>query len=408
MNHRPYDPERDKDAVHRIWHETGWLEKGKEHMMDRELEAGRAIVADLNGSPECLVISSPGSVRYLHEELPFWCITGVTTSRIARKQRLASRLTAAAIAEAVGEGALVVGLGMFEQGYYNRLGFGTGTYSRTLKCDPAHLGVSVEPRVPRRLTTDDWELIHAGRLARRRVHGGSLLFPGTITRAAINDDDGFGLGYCDGPAGELTHHFWCYAKDRGSGPYSVSWLAFQTREQFLELMAVIKSLGDQVRLVKIPEPPDIQLQDLLVSPFREFRAREGAKFEVGWDSVAWWQMRICDLPGCLAQTHLPWGEVWFNLQLTDPIERFLDEGAPWRGTTGDYVVALGPESSARPGADPGLPTLTASVGAFTRLWLGVRPASGLAITDDLSGPKELLESLDETLRLPPPQPDWSF
>jgi hypothetical protein len=48
------------------------------------------------------------------------------------------------------------------------------------------------------------------------------------------------------------------------------------------------------------------------------------------------------------------------------------------------------------------------VGAFTRLWLGVRPASGLAITDDLCAPPALLDQLDRVLRLPEPKPDWDF
>ena len=47
-------------------------------------------------------------------------------------------------------------------------------------------------------------------------------------------------------------------------------------------------------------------------------------------------------------------------------------------------------------------------GAFTRLWLGVRPATGLAITDDLHGPDDLLDALDERLRLPEPVADWAF
>jgi len=38
----------------------------------------------------------------------------------------------------------------------------------------------------------------------------------------------------------------------------------------------------------------------------------------------------------------------------------------------------------------------------------VRPATGLAVTDALSGPPELLAALDETLRLPAPVTDWAF
>jgi hypothetical protein len=119
-------------------------------------------------------------------------------------------------------------------------------------------------------------------------------------------------------------------------------------------------------------------------------------------------MRICDLQGCLAQTHLPGEAVQFNLTLSDPIERFLDEGSPWRGVGGEYVVTVGPASSAEPGQDAALPTLQASVGAFTRMWLGVQPATGLAVTDDLRGPEGLLVALDTVLKLPAPHIDWDF
>ncbi|UCH77896.1 MAG: hypothetical protein JSU81_09245, partial [Candidatus Coatesbacteria bacterium] len=71
-------------------------------------------------------------------------------------------------------------------------------------------------------------------------------------------------------------------------------------------------------------------------------------------------------------------------------------------------VTLGPSSGAEPGHDASRPTLTASVNAFTRMWLGIRPASGLAITDGLAGPPGLLAELDEVLRLPDPTPDWDF
>jgi hypothetical protein len=38
----------------------------------------------------------------------------------------------------------------------------------------------------------------------------------------------------------------------------------------------------------------------------------------------------------------------------------------------------------------------------------VRPATGLAITDDLAGPPELLAALDDAFRLPAPTWDWQF
>lgn len=126
------------------------------------------------------------------------------------------------------------------------------------------------------------------------------------------------------------------------------------------------------------------------------------------DAAAYWQARIIDLTECLEQTHLPGGTVNFNLVLTDPIERLLGREDKWRGISGNYVVTLGPSSCAIPGNKEGLPTLKASVNAFTRLWLGVRPASGLAWTDRLSGPPELLQRLDAVLCPPQPVIDWDF
>ena len=97
-----------------------------------------------------------------------------------------------------------------------------------------------------------------------------------------------------------------------------------------------------------------------------------------------------------------------NLVLDDPITKYLDDDQAWRGTAGEYVVRLGAECQAVPGSDAALPTLTASVNAFTRTWLGVRPASGLAVTDRLTAPDELLERLDWAFRLPVPHWDWTF
>jgi hypothetical protein len=409
MNYRIYDPTHDHDTVLRIWRETGWVHPGTESSMDLSLAAGRTLVADVHGEAECLVNNVPGTIRYLDQDLFFVAVAAVTTSRLARKQGLARRLTAQAVALDAAEGALVAGLGMFEQGFYNQLGFGTGPYEHIVAFDPTQLNVRVEPRVPRRLTSADWALVHASRLARARGHGSINVPAPEITHGEmLRADNGFGLGYCDGPAGELTHHFWCMPQAVEHGPYFVAWMTYRTREQFLELIALLRSLGDQVRLVRMHEPPEVQMQDLLLHPLRDRAVTRGSEFEAGIRAVAYWQVRICDLPGCLAQTHLPAGEVRFNLHLTDPIAASLEEGGPWRGVAGDYVVTLGPASGAEKGTDARLPTLKASVGAFSRMWLGVRPASGLAYTDDLAGPAELLAQLDAVLRLPEPRLGWEI
>ena len=47
----------------------------------------------------------------------------------------------ALVRQPVAEGALVAGLGMFDQGYYDKLGFGSGAYSHRVAFDPARLSV---------------------------------------------------------------------------------------------------------------------------------------------------------------------------------------------------------------------------------------------------------------------------
>jgi len=409
VHSRRYDPDRDQDAVRRIWREVGWLKEGKEEACDLMFGCGISQVALINDQPECAVATAVGGVRYLDEELPLTVLTSVATSRIARKQGLARRLIARALAENAEAGALVAGLGMFEQGYYNQVGFGTGSYEHRVSFDPATLKVAARHRVPRRIAPDDWQAAHAPRLTRLGTHGRSYLTAAEMTRAGmLLTENGFGLGYCDAPDGGLSHYFWCGAQNLEPGPYEVGWMAYQTWDQFLELMALVRSLGDQVHLIAMGEPPLIQMQDLLDKPFKRQEITEKSKFEASIRAYAWWQMRILDLPACLALTRLPCGELRFNLRLTDPVERYLEADSGWRGVGGEYLVTLGPSSRAKRGSDPSLPTLTATVNSFTRLWLGVRPATGLAVTDELSGPADLLAALDSAFSLPTPKPDWSF
>ncbi|NJN83868.1 MAG: hypothetical protein HC802_17405, partial [Caldilineaceae bacterium] len=130
------------------------------------------------------------------------------------------------------------------------------------------------------------------------------------------------------------------------------------------------------------------MQDLLSQPFKREQISKGSEYHTEFRAHADWQIRICKLDACLAATHLTGKPARFNLLLTDPIEQFLPADATWRGIGGEYVVSLGIESAARKGAEPGLPTLHASVGAFSRLWLGVGSATTLAMTDELDGPDE--------------------
>ncbi|MEA1993610.1 MAG: GNAT family N-acetyltransferase [Euryarchaeota archaeon] len=402
---REYNPEKDKEAVHRIWKEIGWLEENEE-ALDTLIDASRAWVAEINGEAECLVLTTPGTIRYLREDLPFSCVNGVGTSRIARKQGFAGKLTALTIAQSASEGALVTGLGMFEQGFYNRLGFGTGSYEHWVSFDPASLTAKKSPKVPTRLTKDDWERIHASRIHRKKSHGSCTLHSPKITKSEMEwSKKFFGLGYFDSN-NTLTHHLWFGVRSVEHGPYTVKWISYQNYEQLLELMGLIKNLGDQVRLVSMCEPTGIQLQDLLNKPFKRGQITKKSKYEQYMRAMAYWQMRILDLEGCMEKTHLS-DEVSFNLKLTDPIETMLDD-TQWHGIGGKYVVTLGPESHAKRGSKEKLPTLNASIGAFTRMWLGVRSATSLAVTDDLAGPENLLAAIDRVLRIPRPHPDWDF
>ena len=406
---RPYVRETDQDAVRRIFREVGWSWSARQVDDDRFGEVVRVRVAEVDGAAECVLTSCPGTVRHLEADLPFACILGLVTSRVARGQGLALSLLSRTLAEHAAEGALVAGLGMFEQGFYDRVGFGSGPYTRWVAFSPADLAVDVKPRAPRRLSHDDWRVLHAARLARRKGHGACNLAPAEGTQADLGDpDESFGLGYFDGPDGALTHCLWLHGKEE-HGPYDVRWLVFHTRDEFVELMALLRSLSDQVHLVGMHEPHGIQLQDLLLKPISARQITEGSRYANRIRSGAYYQFRMLDVPGCLAQTHLPCtSTLRFNLSLTDPIEARLPDDSPWQGCAGSYVVTLGESCSAEPGEDSGLPTLKAMVNAFTRLWLGVQPATGLAITDDLAGPPELLEALDRTLRLPQPDPDWDF
>ena len=407
---RDYNEEKDKESVRRIWRETGWLEEGKEENMDRFIQASReALVADIDGEAECLVLTAPGTIKYQDEELPFSGVTAVTTSRVARKQGFAGKLSALAVAKSAANGACVSGLGMFEQGFYNKLGYGTGSYDHWLAFDPATLKIDMKPRVPKRITSEDWEKVYESRKNRMKDHGNITLLTPKGTKAEMDIvKNSFGLGYFDGPDGGLTHHIYFGVKSVERGPYWVMWMAYQNYDQYRELLGLMKNLGDQVRLIHMPEPHDIQLQDLIDKPFKRRQITEKSKFEHKMTATAWWQMRILDLERCIERTHLKGDDVKFNLELEDPIERLFDDDAPWKGISGEYIVTFGEDSTVEKGRDPDLPTLEASVGAFTRMWLGVRPATGLAVTDKLVGPDELLEDLDEVLNLPRPLIGWDI
>lgn len=405
---RPFGTE-DLDAVRRIWEEIGWIEAGNERESEacaQFLDAGDVIVAIIDGSAECAVHRTVGTVRYLDDDLPMTAIGAVTTSRVARKRRLASRMTAEALATGAAEGSVVGALGMFEQGFYDRIGFGTIGYEHTLTFDPSSLRVDVPYRHPVRIGSNDWEAVHQSMATRHRGHGSMVLTEPRIMRSELTwTEKPFGLGYRDGV--RITH--FVYGSTKGEhGPYTITWMGYQQPAQLLELLRMLRELGDQVHLIRMLEPADVQLQDLIDQPMR---SRQNLKFPpnvTANNAVAWRQIRILDMPAAVAAFHRPGPTTRFNLTVTDPITTLLAADSEWSGCGGQWTVTFGEESSATPGHTDGLPGLRAGIGAFSRMWFGVRPASGLALTDDLTASPELLAALDETLRLPTAHPGWDF
>ncbi len=404
-----YDTDRHKDSVRRIWKEIGWLTQSsnQEQPIDSAFEGTRSWVAELDNEAEGTVNTCSGTIRYQHEDIPISCVLGVATSRIARKRGIASKLTARAIADDATSGAALSILGIFDQGYYNQLGFGTGNYEHLCSFSPSALNVSAIPRTPKRLAVDDWEDIHHSRLNRSRVHGSCTLAPPSVTKSEmLFGKNSFGLGYYKN--GVLTHHLWSSTNEPEHGPYRIQWMSYQTGKQLIELLGLVKSLGDQVHSIKLLEPPQIQIQDLISRPFRSHQISKGSKHPTEIRAVGYWQARICNLQNCLERTHLSTEPLKFNLELIDPIESFLDENSSWKGIGGNYIITLGEQSAVERDTNKELPTLRTSVGTFTRLWLGVRTASSLSWTGDLSGPEPLLKALDTTLVLPQPRPDWEL
>jgi predicted acetyltransferase len=175
--------------------------------------------------------------------------------------------------------------------------------------------------------------------------------------------------------------------------------AWGSTDQLLELLGVLRSLGDQVRTVVLPEPAQLQLQVLVDRPVQMKVARATGEHRFEVRAAGWWQARVLDVEQCVTALSSV-RELDLNLRLTDPLEL--------PGSSGDWVLHLGARSHARRGHDDGLPTLHADVNAFTRLWLGVRPATTLSATDDLVASDALLAALDDAIRLPRPDVQMAF
>jgi hypothetical protein len=388
---------------------VAWLSSThEEDHLDQFLSKSRTLVAEVDAEAEVVVTTAPGSFRCLQKDLPFCAVTTVTCSRIARKQGIAARLAAQSVADAAHKGEVLAGLGMFDQGFYDKLGFGAAGRTHFVKFDPADLTLNRRTPMPKRFGTQDVDRLYRAAAQRRRTHGGVLL-PQTDLELSLREsgEGGFILGFTN-ETEEITHFLAGGGATAEHGPYRVSIMVYQNAEQLLDLFALLQSLSDQVYLINMMEPPGITVQDLLRRPLRRRSITDNTKYANRSIGSQYYQVRILNLPGCLAGTHVPCPPIRFNLRLHDPIRQLLPGSHPWQGCAGDWVVTLGPQSDAEPGTDPALHTMECSIAAFTRLWLGVRPAWGLTVTDGLQAPQPLLQQFEEHWRLPEPQIDWEF
>ena len=405
---RAYEHQRDLVALQRMWREVGWItEEEDARQLEYWFSAGQTLVATLHDEPECAVQIASGTMRLQQTDLPLAAVTAVTTSRIARGHALAQQLTALQLAVAAEQGAAVSALGMFDQGFYDKLGFATGSYEHELQLDPGTLAVSTQVPTPRRLGTEDYDAMHGALCRRRRHHGAVTLHDVQLFRAELAwDDNGFGLGY--ETAGALTHFVWLAYEDGEHGPYQLRWLCYQTNEQLLQLLGLLKSLADQVYSMTITEPPELQLQTLLQRPLRQRQTTDGSEHQGGHRGIAWWQFRILDLPACVGALCAT-ESVTFQVEVTDPLEERLPEGASWRGIGGRYLLELGRRCRAEPSTEStDQPLLRTTVAGLTRLLWGIMPASGLGLMGEVHAPSPLLQQLDAALLMPRASVGWEF
>lgn len=416
--YRLMDTEGDLDDIQRVWREVGWIDKVPDPFLPDAFAVGRTLVAEINEAVECSVLTVPGEIRYQHSDLPLCAVAAVTTSHIARRIGLAKQLSARSLAHAGEQGAAVAALGMFDQGFYDKLGFANGSYDHRLVFDPATLNLDVPYRAPRRLTIDDYELMHGAMASRLRAHGGCVLSAPLTLKSELGwVEGGFGLGFHgdagQAPTAELTHFFWL-EPDKEHGPFNVLFIAYRNIAQLLELLGVVQSLADQVYSVGMLEPPELQLQSLLQQPFRMRNLTKDSRHANSHRADVWWQLRVMDVAACVAARSYPGAAVRFNLQLDDPLTPMLDgSDVAWRGCGGYYEVNLAKQSSARQKPDAGaldsqLPMVQASVNTFTRLLFGIMPATSLAAVEGLQAPAALLPLLDAALILPATQTTWDF
>lgn len=411
MDWRLYTSTDCEDALG-LWNEAGWAQD-RTHALEAAdvlYSMGQTWVMDAQGSGLAALVSTiPGTIQHGIAQVPLSIVRSVLVSRRYRRRGLALRGTAQALATAYAAGAQTSILGIFDQGFYDRLGYGTGPAHILWRIDPGFLRAPVPAAVPELLTLDDYEAVHRLRLRWANAHGQVVIPDPRATLTSLQMTlPGAMYGWWNADHTELTHAIALTPNASMWGPVRVRFLFFETPAQFRELLGFLAGLGDQLRAIDLPGLAKIQWQDYVELPFARLRMGEGAALDTAPGALAYWQLRLLDLPGALASTSFHGPEIRFVFDCTDPIERYLPADSSWRGCGGTWRVSLGQQSHAEAGDDTTLPRLTGSINGFSRLWIGARSASALELTGELSGQPDLLAALDACCLTPVPNPGWEF
>lgn len=406
-----YDKEKHLEKCISIWMDVGWLDKGQKSLAEYFFNSADALVGEHNSDPVALAISHTGTMVHnsKSKELPFCAITGVTVAFHGRKLGFAGTLTAELLARGAERGEVFAGLGMFEQGFYDKVGFGNFPYMKVVYFRPSEIAVSGKfSTEPVRLSNTDWEEIHKNRISRLRCHG-SVNLPDILTRAEMETNKkSFTIGFRN-KEGELSHHYVIASVKGEHGPMRIAWMVYNTAEQFRDILLSVKSYGDQIDIVSLQEPAGIQFQSLLRKPISTNRqSTNSVGDKVGIRTGSWFQGRILDVEKCINGMNCAGEECNFNLILTDPVEKYLDSSFEWRGCGGEYTIGFSKSSKAEKGLTPALPVMKCSVNTFSKLWTGTAKASMLPYTDKIKAPSSLLDNLDRALSLPEPSFDWDL
>ncbi len=419
LEFRIADPKADINAVLGLFRKAGWVSGFKKELFADDsrskeivaafLEDSYAYLACYDGIVESVAQTHQGTIQQTDTILPLCAVTAVICGYVLRKQKATSIALARVLADRAKAGDAFAMLGIFDQGFYDRLGFGTNPYEYEFYIDPRDLNVPKISRPPKEFSLDDFKAIYRSRCRAHSMHGVCTISSEAMVKGEMifhDEKNGFVLGYTN-EEGEITHHLFANFEDE-HGPGGIHWLVFQNEQQLLELLQIVKSLSDQIYSFWLLQPPQIRLQDYLHEPFRSTELTKGGKLPAKTEAYGFSQLRVLDIAQAVAATHFSGETVSLNIQIDDPIERFLENDSAWRGVGGEYVLHLGEESSISPGRHPNYESISLSVNDFSRMLHGSISPAQLCFMQKMKASEGLLKKLTRVFNLPEPHPQWLF